>query len=427
VAYAVGVPNFIKFDNTGLTHKVGLFNISSISAILLALITGFLIAVMTLLNRQRLLLRKIDVSAGLWILLLLDLLIASILQPKSQTVPFKATDLPLSIYRLGEWVLAFSVLLSLYTREAVESATDLIIRLISLVCWVNIAFVWLMLPIYPSLVYGSSGDTSVGYARLGGSMLHPVHLSVLAGIAFFHAISFMRGPKRIAACTLAFVTLLLTYARSELIVFLAILIIYALILSRSVLLRYSGLLTGAAVVALGVVFHEAVLKYLERGQGARNIATLSERTMVWHASFLAIDKRPLIGYGFIAGGKNALRDHWNSTNWVPPHAHSEFIQALLSGGIPAAALVVAIYGTALWYGIRGARQGVKQVFLLIVLIQITLMAIIMPLITLQFSKVSGIFLLAFVGVVAAQKAQIAKEVKQAEEPESLPLLGWVSQ
>jgi O-antigen ligase len=427
VAYAVGLPNFVKFDNTGLTHKEGLFNLSSISTILLTLTTGFFFAVMTLLNRQRLLLRKIDVSAGLWILLLADLLIASILQPKSHTVPFKVSDLPLSIYRLGEWVLAFFLLLSLYTRETVEGATDLIIRIIALVCWVNIAFVWIALPIVPSMVYAMPGDTIQGYPRLGGTMLHPVHLSVLAGVGFFHAIIFMRGPKRMAACALAFVTLVLTYARSELIVFLVMLVIYALVLSRSVLLRYSGLLTGAGIIGLAVVFYEFVLKYLERGQGVRNIATLSERTMVWHASFLAIESRPFIGYGFIAGGKNALRDHWNSTNWVPPHAHSEFIQALLSGGIPAAVLVVAIYGTVLWYGIRGARQGIKQVFLLLVVIQITLMAIIMPVITLQFKSTSGLFLLAFVGVVARLRNPTAQTVARGVALERPTVFGWAKQ
>jgi O-antigen ligase len=427
VAYAVGVPNFVKFDNTGLTHKAGLFNPTSISNIALTLTVGFFLVAMTLLNRHRIQLRKIDVSAGLWILLLLDLLIASLLQPKSHTVPFKVTDFWLSSYRLGEWVLAFLLLISLYTRETVESATALIIRLIASVCWVNITIVWIALPFLPSLVYAAPGDTSAAYPRLGGTMLHPVHLAILAGVAFFYAVIFMRGPKRVVACSMAFVTLFLTYARSELFVFLLILAIYALVLSRSVLLRCVGILTGAGIITLAVAFQDKIIKYLERGHGARNLATLSERTLVWQASFRAIERRPFIGYGFIAGAKNALKDQWTFTNWVPPHAHSELIQALLSGGILAAVLVVAIYGRALWSGIRGVTQGINQVFLLMVLVQITLMASIMPLITVQYSKVSGLFLLAFVGVVARQRKRVAQTLTLVAEPRRPAVFGWARQ
>ena len=260
-------------------------------------------------------------------------------------------------------------------------------------------------------------------------MLHPVHLSVLAGIAFFHALMFMRGPKRIALCALAFVTLVLTYARSELMVFLAVLTIYTLVLSKNVLLRWSGILTAGGIVALAITFQEKVLQYMERGQGARNITTLSERTLVWEASFKAIALRPYIGYGFIAGPKNALRDHWNSTNWVPPHSHSEFIQAVLSGGYIAGALIIAIYGRAMWSAVRGAiNGGLKQIFLLIVLVQITLMALIMPLVSLQYSKISGIFLVAFVGVVAGERKRVQHRARRvARTTESVPAFGWAKQ
>src|SRR5277367_749665 len=107
VAYAVGLPNFVKFDGSGRTHKQGLFNAASISSIALTLLTGFLLATMTLLNRHRIMRREIHVSSALWIVLLLNLAVASFLQPASHLTPYKMTDIPLSLYRLGEWVLAF--------------------------------------------------------------------------------------------------------------------------------------------------------------------------------------------------------------------------------------------------------------------------------------------------------------------------------
>jgi O-antigen ligase len=424
-AYLIGVPNFIRFDNTGLTHTQGLFNVTSLSFIALSLITGFFFAVMTLLNRHRIVQREVNVESWLWVLLWITFLVASVLQPASRLTPYKPTDLLLSVYRLGEWILAFTLLLSLYTREPAERGTDLIIRLMSSVCWFNVILVWIALPFLPSLVYASPGDATEGYPRLGGMFIHPVHLSVLAGVAFFHGLIFMRGPKRFAACSFAFVTVVLTYARSELAVVMLGAVIYALFLSRSVLLRYATVVSGIAIAIVGGVFSERLIRYLERGQGSRNLTTLSERTMVWKASFMAIDRRPWIGYGYIAGAKNALKDHWNSTNWVPPHAHNELIQGVLSGGILAGMLILAIYGRAWWAVWRGGR-GPKQVFLLIVLLQVTIMAFIMPLISLQFSKVSGLFLLTFFGLVAAQPVKVRKKHSlQVSFPG--PVIGWRDQ
>jgi len=412
VAYLVGLPNFLRFDNTGRTHSLGLFNITSISCIALTLITGFCFAVITLLNRHRVAQRRVDVNASLWILLWIVFMVASILQPPSLLTPYRPTDLLLSLYRLGEWILVFTLLVSVYTREPAERGTDLIIRLISTVCWFNVLLVWIALPILPSLVYASSEDATGTYPRLGGMFINPVQLSVLAGIAFFHGLMFMRGPKCFAACGLALVTVVLTYARSELAVVLVGTIVYVIFFSRSVLLRYATVLCGVAIGVVGAIFNERLLKYLERGQGTRNLTTLSERTMVWQACFPAIDRRPWIGYGFIAGAKNVLKDHWNATNWVPPHAHNELIQGVLSGGIVAGILILAIYGRV-WYAALRSEHGPKQVFLVIVLLQISLIAVISPQISSQYAKVGAIFLLTYFGLVAAQTEKATAKQKAA--------------
>ncbi len=424
VAYAVGVPNFVKFDGSGRTHEFGLFNPTSISTIILTLSCAFLFASVTVLGRRRILLRRVDFSVWLWVALLINLTIASLLQPNSASRPPVASDLPLSLYRLGEWVLGFVMLLSLYTREDEDRAMDLIIRLIGSVCWVNIAIVWIALPIVPSLVYAAPEDIGEGHARLGGALIHPVHLSVLAGVAFFHALLFFQGRKRFFGCFITALTLAMTYARSEQIVFLIALFVYLMVLSRKFVLRMLGSLTIFTIAAGAIVFQEKILDYLERGQGLRNITTLSERTDVWKASFRAFWMRPYIGYGYIAGVKEALRDQWNATNWVPPHSHSEFIQALVSGGILAGLLIVAIYFRVLLVAFRNARLGIKHTFLLIVILQIATMSIIMPLVTVQFGRLSALFLLSFVGLVADVKAPArARQPRVARVP-SIPTLQW---
>lgn len=421
---AVGMPNFIKFDTTGLTHNEGLFNPTSLGQIMITLTTGFLLAVITLLTRRPVRMRKVSIAAGLWISLLLVLIIATILQPDSRSVAHKATDLPLSLYRIGEWVLAFLLFLSIYTRESRENATDLIIRLISILCWVKIILVWVMLPIMPSLVYGAADDTAETHRRLGGTMVHPVHLSVLAGVAFFHAFFFMRGTRKFFACFFSLATLVLTYARSELLVFLIVFAIYILLITRNPLHKWAGMASVIAAAIGAVLLQDKIVQYMARGQGIRNITTLSERTLVWQASFRAFWLRPYIGYGYVAGVKNALRDQWVYTNWIPPHCHSEFIQALVSGGFLAGILVACIYIRLLWSAVLNARRGLKHVFLLITFIQLFIMAFIMPLITVPFCETGCLFLMCFIGVVAAQDRVAAPKYAPALNISPLPRLQW---
>ena len=405
MAYAVGIPGFMKFDGTGRTHDLGLFNPASLSAIALTLFCAFVFASVTILSHRRILLRRVDFSMWLWIALLIIFSIASVLQPRNNSGPPLASDLPLSLYRLGEWVLGFVLLLSLYTSEDEDRAMDLIVRLIGTVCWTYIALVWTMLPIAPSLVYADpTEDMDSGHARLGGIIIHPVHFSVLAGVAFFYALLFFQGRKRLFGCGLTALTLLMTYARSEQLVFLIALFAYLMVFSRKFVLRVLGSTAICTIAAGAIVFQGKVIDYLERGQGMRNITTLSERTDVWNASFKAFWLRPYIGYGYIAGVKHAIKDHWNATNWVPPHSHNELIQSLVSGGILAGLLMLAIYVRVLWVAVRNARRSIKHTFLLMVVLQISTMSLIMPVISVQFGRLSSLFILSFVGLVADEKA-----------------------
>jgi O-antigen ligase len=424
VAYAIGVPGFMRFDGSGRTHELGLFNPASLSSIALTLTCAFLFASVTILGRRRILLRRVDFGAWLWIALLIIFTISSVLQPNNASGPPAASDLPLSLYRLGEWVLGFVMLCSLYTSEGEDHAMDLIIRLIGSICWAYIALVWIVLPIAPSLVYAPLEDIGGGNARFGGILIHPVHLSVLAGVAFFYALFFFQGRKKLFCCFITALTLLLTYARSEQIVFLIALFAYLMIFSRKFVLRMLGATTICTIAAGVIVFEDKFLDYLERGHGLHNLTTLSERTDVWKASFQAFWLRPYIGYGYIAGVKHAIVDNWNATNWVPPHSHSEFIQALVSGGILAGLLMLAVYLRVIWVAFRNAHRSMKHTFLLIVVLQISAMAIIMPLVTVQFSRIGAVFILAFVGLMSEVKVPARVRQTRTVRVPSIPTLQW---
>jgi O-antigen ligase len=399
VAYAVGVPTFISFDATGRTHEYGLFNVWSIATMLLTLTTAFLFLIVTILSREKVVARKVFFGGWMWGCLLGIFLLASIFEPQFHTQPNTRTDLYISVYRLAEWVLAFLLLLSLYSREPKEGSANLMASLLGRICWAYIAIVWLVLPIAPHLAYSvGSNDFTETHARLGGILIHPDLLATLAGIACFHTLLRLTGMMRTVAFCIAFLTNALTYSRSGEAVLLFALALYVTFYGRGVL-RLLGSIAGILMLGAAALFANRIIDYLARGNGLNNITTLSDRTYVWTDAIEAIQLRPILGYGFVAGAKNALKEHWKYSHWVPPHAHNEILQALLSGGILAAILVLCLFINAIWCSLRLSRKGPVYVFFLFALIQLTLFAALVPLLTTQFGVMAAAFVISFVAVV----------------------------
>jgi O-antigen ligase len=400
VAYAVGVPNFIHFDPTGLTHNYGLFNLTSLSTITVTLSIVFLLLTITALTRHRLISRRVDIFIGLWIGLFVTLSTASLMQPASRLVPYSITDIPLSLYRLFEWLLAFYLFLSVYSRALTNEATHLAIGIIVRACWINIAIVWLVLPFASSLAYCSEDAAPGSAPRLGGVVIHPGDLALLSSIVFFHTLLFFGGWHRIFGCGLALLTLSLTYGRGAQIVFLISLFVYLIFLSKKTALQWVSIGLLLATAGSGLMFQDNLVKYISRGQSVSDVSSLSDRTVVWQASLSAITQRPLLGYGFIIGARNALRDQWHSTHWIPPHAHNEYLQAMLSGGAVALAIVVVLYFQLILFACRGARSGRQGTFLFLVFFQLISLSFVATILSTQFNRVGALFLLCFIGVVA---------------------------
>lgn len=399
VVYGIGVPTFINFDSTNRTHEYGLFNPWSIATMLLTFTTAFLFITITILSRKRVVTRKVYFSGWMWGSLLAIFLLSSICEPQFHTQPNTRTDLYISVYRLAEWVLAFLLLLSLYSREPLETSADLMASLLGRISWAYIAIVWLALPIAPHLAYSvSSADLTASHARLGGILIHPDLLATLAGIACFHALLRLSGTVRVVAFAIAFVTNVLTYSRSGEAVLLFTLALYVVLFGRG-LIRLLGGIAGVLMLGTAVLYANRIIDYLGRGNGLNNIATLSDRTYVWNDAIEAIKLRPFLGYGFMLGAKNAIKEHWKYSHWVPPHTHNELLQALLAGGILAAALVLCLFLHALWCAIRLSRVDPTFIFFLFALVQLSLFAVLVPLLTTQFGVMAAAFTIAFVVVV----------------------------
>ena len=408
--YIVGVPNFVHFDSTGRVHQP--INFTSIAVVILSLMTGYLLVVMLLLERRQIIRRRIQVSTSIWIALLGVFTIASLFQPTSRLTAPSGMDLALSLFWLGQWSLGFILCIALCSRVAFTRPKEVVVELIGRASFIQIAMVWIFLPVVPNQVFGMSEEDAGTVARLGGQFIHPGRLAIVAGVAFFYSLFFFpRGWRRWAGCLVAFVTLVWTGSRIGQAGFLMALLVYAFIFSRRPALRWAAICAVPLVGLMSFTINDSLVTYLARGQSAATLASLDDRTMVWEAGMEAVKSRPVLGYGFGVGARNALRDHWTHAHWIPPHAHNEFIQAALSGGIIAAALTVLLYVLVFWWAIRHANRGFQNVFLLLATIQLELNGVTGGLMMGGFNTLGGLFILCYIAL-ARDSAEVSKQFLQ---------------
>lgn len=400
--YMMGVPNFLHFDTSGRTHVNGLFNITSLCEILIALTAAYALFLTIILERRTRSLRKVRFTAGLWLPLLAIFTVATIFEPASRMTLHTSRDLLISFYRIFEWLVGFGVILALCRRVPSEYRTQVIVDLIGRTAWTWVIMVWLFLPIMPSLVYGESeGMPGAAASRLGGQFLSPSYLATLAIAAFFYALLIVPpGMLRRAGCFVAALTLALAHTRIEQLSFLILLMIYAVFLSRKVSLRILTLGMIGVATGLALIFRDAIVGYLARGQTLETLGTLDGRLAVWQASLEAARQRPYLGYGFVVGAKNAIRDYWKQTNWIPPHAHNEYLHALITGGIFAAVLVAAIYGRMLWSGLRSCRRDACGTFLFLLATLFFVRSLGGSNFTISYTRAGAAFLLTYIATVS---------------------------
>jgi len=414
LVYLVGVPNFVHFDTTGRTGNA--LNLTSISTIVLACIAGYVLTLVLLFDSRPLMARKIDIKIWLWVALLVELLIAVALHPSSRLTPPSALGPLLSCFRLGQWVVAFGLIAALYTRTAPEQANRLVVQLIGRASWIWLGLVWTILPIMPSQVFaGSEEDEASATRRLGGQLLHPAHVAFLSSAAFFYALFFFRrGPLKWIACTFALATLVLTGARAQQAGFALTLLLYTIVLTRKPAIRWGAIFAGLMAVPVGLSMSDLLVKFVRRGQSVQSLTSLNDRTRVWMASFEAIAKRPIIGYGYSVGARSAIRDYWKYAHWIPPHAHNEFIEIALDGGIVALAILLFLYGLVLWNAMRAARRSPRHLFLFLVFAQFCMNTVTGSEFSYQYLGTGGILLLTCIAVLADRPSRV--DWRQSSSP-----------
>jgi O-antigen ligase len=140
--------------------------------------------------------------------------------------------------------------------------------------------------------------------------------------------------------------------------------------SRAVLL-YSSMFVVIAVSVAVWIYFPPVAGFLGRD------ATLTGRTAIWHQVWIAIEKRPLLGYGFAAFWQGMKGESYNiivALRFVVFHAHNGFFELWLELGAAGLLLFALSYLRAwrkLWQVMRaGETAGTSwmAIFLLLILL-----------------------------------------------------------
>ena len=360
----INLPSIVAFDQTGFTKDQGLFNPQSIGRILIFIaisITAIFFWDRWCRSTLRLVNKVPPAGAKLiylfygWYLFSAPLVVSG-------------TALALSVFRSLEWIVAISLLLLLFSVQNAQGKNGfterlkLVLPILFFLLFSNL----IALPIVPHMIYSMSVVTGTG--RLGGLFTHPNLLALDCVLLCTYALAFMTGWKRSILVLISVAVLVLTYSRGGFAAFGAMTIFSLWFLIRSIPTRFAilGLSLGTVTVLMQVpIVEESVLGFLARGNTTQTLGTLSERTSVWEASKILIERSPWLGSGFISGPKllaDVMIENRISRNFAAPHAHNELLQALISGGPLALVLSLFLQIKIALLLFRGEGLQVKEKF-----------------------------------------------------------------
>lgn len=360
----------------------------AIEQIAFTLVTGLIFMGISLLSHKAIHQRPIEFHQKVWLALIGLFAIASIISPND--------DIANSFYRLGEWCLAYALIVSIYTREP-DGNKAIAVDLIGKICWVTISIVLAVLLVAPQTALAAEAEFNPGtfQTRLGGVLYSASSFGTLTAIAAWYCILFQRGIRRVVFTNIAVVSMVLSYARGAWIGFIVAGVLY-LMLNAGIVKRVVAVFGGIGSVVILQLYSDKVLQFVSRGRGQTNLETFSGRTAIWAAAIRGIAQRPLIGYGYIDGVKPALARYFKE--FALGSCHNEFLQAALSGGLVCAALLLLIYVwgfTGLFRGVRNNRKDDYSLFLFLTFIQLAAFALITPVLTKPLNSLGVMLLICF--------------------------------
>ncbi|HWY54550.1 MAG TPA: O-antigen ligase family protein [Terriglobales bacterium] len=258
-----------------------------------------------------------------------------------------------TLYKSLEYLLDVSVLgvalANIWTLEDYEVLFDWT----WLIFGVELAWVWLQVPLWPS---DSFADSRIrGLIPATGSNAVGQSGAFFAVIALCRLLPLSRRRTNTSLYILLFVfsflSLLISQTRNAVGAFLFA-VVLVLILSGRIL----TVITGSVVGALTLLFTPLggiVIAYLQREQNAEAMKSLTGRAEVWTFALQQFAAHPLLGMGAYAAGRFFIMTKLGTDTAT---LHSDWIELLVGVGLAGLIPFVAALGGTWWYLIRGVRD-----------------------------------------------------------------------
>lgn len=338
--WVVNMPAIVAFDTSGIT-KADLFNPQSIGRIAMFFLVGagFVVNYFNTGHRPMRPLPRVGKAFAFPIVIFAWYVIDAFMILGGQ-------DLLLALYRISEWGLLLFLIAAVARRAPTEARAreTWFLRLVFALLVFSLVIPLILFPIAPSRVY-FVGENGVG--RLGSPFAHPNVLGVLAAMAFFYLLE--RKPRFFRlGLALSFGIMLASYSRGAWAGFALATAFYLVLRPRTMQGRFFVVLAMVFAAAFGWaaqgLFIKSVEQVLARGGTVADLKSASERTEVWRASEILIKQAPILGHGYIAGPKklNDIMATGRSASYFRAvHAHNEFVQTQIDGGILATLLLIA--------------------------------------------------------------------------------------
>jgi len=377
-----GVPGIVQFDTSGITQKFGLFNLQSFSRMTLYLSIGTIVGLF-LIGIEKLKFKKqviLNYRGPIFFYILTTL---------TSILVLKGGDILLSGYFIFEW-MTFILLFYLYVKEkGVYLLPDLLNDIVLLI-WLKILTLFLIIPIIPTL--GIFFDPILGVMRLGGFFVGPNVLATLSALLASYYYFYDEGPtvKKYAIFGLAVLIIFATNSRGALFSFI-VAFSFSLIQSRKGLNHLILFYFGGFILAIFITY----IDYIMRGLDFTNLITLSERVPLWGKYAMEFPNSPIIGFGFIAGVKK-LGLIIPKIHWIAPHAHNDFVQSLMSGGLLMGLFTFGVYFSLFRKCYSSALKGPSKLLMRNWFIILMGYAMLTPVINWKLFAVSGIFWMLFI-------------------------------
>lgn len=235
-------------------------------------------------------------------------------------------------------------------KEGSYEAFDKMMKTLMCTCIVVQISIFIGMLFFPG-TYFSSSRGALGVKLTGGI----VSANSVGGICVFTLIcllnTYQMSHKKIYFI-ISVIELVLCQARTSMVSILLVMIIYA-IKSRNKIAYLGVAFCALIAVYLNFDFFSA---YFLRGTDPLNMQTMSGRTVMWENAKLLIKQKPLLGYGFGAGGEIVSKLNNGMTS-----LHSGIYECIMGVGYIGFILLVLTYVCVLVYYFKMViKYGIKN-------------------------------------------------------------------